>query len=81
VVIYYATRSAIYENTALREQRRQLFKQRNWRRYKELIVQDERAKQERYARFVAKMLQAVGEREQVFAQSLQMVPKEELLER
>ena len=55
-----------------------MFREKKWRQYKELIMNAEKVKGERYARFAEKMLQAANVSEEVFGQSLQLVPFEEL---
>ena len=67
VVIYYATRAGMYPTMESRKQRRVAYAAKDWRKYRSLVLQEEKSKQERYARFAQTMLSAVNLEQNVFA--------------
>ena len=74
VIIYYTTRTGMSALKRERIERRAHFADKNWKRYKKAIHDQQRVKEDRLVRFTLKLLKAIGVSHDVFAQSIQMVP-------
>ena len=74
VIIYYSTRTGQSALKQERIERRAHFADKNWKRYKMVINEQQRGKEERLVRFTHTLLKAIGITYDVFAQSVQMQP-------